>query len=406
MRAMSEPIMPLTVNLKILVAHTSYQQRGGEDVAVEAEVELLRSFGHEVVEYRRDNTTIESTKHFDLLRETLWSSSSADTILNLVQDRKVDVLHAHNTFPLLSPAIYWGAASAGVPVVQTLHNYRLLCAQAMFLRDGTVCEDCLGKLPWRGVTRKCYRDSTAKSAALVGMLGLHRLLGSYRNKVTRYIALSEFSKQKFVAGGLPHAKVAVKPNFADVSPPIDGARIGGLFVGRLSQEKGLHLLLEALRMSPNITCTIVGDGPQRDLVSAGGQINFLGACEPDRVYAQMRKAAYLVMPSICYEQFPRTLVEAFACGLPIIASRLGPLAELVEDEKTGLLFDPGSAEDLSNKLRFAEARPQIMREMGTNARAEYELKYTPGQNYQQLMGIYAEAISTNKMQLSLSYGPG
>ncbi len=261
-------------------------------------------------------------------------------------------------------------------------------------------------LPWRGVTRKCYRDSAAKSAALVGMLGLHRLLGSYRNKVTRYIALSEFSKQKFVEGGLSQAKVAVKPNFADISPPIEGPRSGALFVGRLSQEKGLHLLLEALRMSPNITCTVVGDGPQRKLVSTGEQIHFLGAREPERVYAQMRQAAYLVMPSICYEQFPRTLVEAFACRLPIIASRLGPLAELVEDGKTGLLFDPGSAEDLSNKLRFAEARPQIMREMGENARAEYELKYTPRQNYQQLMGIYAEAISTNKMQLSLSYGTG
>ena len=398
--------MPPTGNLKILVAHSAYQQRGGEDSVVETEIQLLRSFGHEVVEYRRDNASIDPTQRLNLLQQTIWSRSSARAIRELAHEHKPDVLHAHNTFPLLSPAIYWAAEQVGMPVVQTLHNYRLLCAQAMFLRNGAVCEDCLGKLPWRGITRKCYRDSAPQSAALVGMLGLHRALGSYSRKVARYVTLSEFSKRKFVAGGIPAEKLVVKPNFADIVAPADGARVGALFVGRLAEEKGLQVLLDALRMSPAVICTIVGDGPQRELVEASQDVRFLGPSKQEQVYAQMRQASYLVMPSICYEQFPRTLVEAFACGLPIIASRLGPLAELIEDGETGLLFDAGSAQDLASKIHFAEAHPDIMRQIGAKARAEYEAKYTPQRNYQRLMAIYMDAISVNKTQLSLNYGTG
>ena len=398
--------MSPTANLKILVAHSAYQQRGGEDSVVETEIQLLRSFGHEVLEYRRDNASIDPTQRLNLLQQTIWSRSSARAIRDLVHEQKPDVLHAHNTFPLLSPAIYWAAEQVGVPVVQTLHNYRLLCAQAMFLRNGVVCEDCLGKLPWRGITRKCYRDSAPQSAALVGMLGLHRALGSYNSKVARYVALSEFSKRKFVAGGIPADKLAVKPNFADIVAPADGARAGALFVGRLAEEKGLQVLLDALRMSPAVICTIVGEGPQRELVEASQDVRFFGSLEQEQVYAQMHQASYLVMPSICYEQFPRTLVEAFACGLPIVASRLGPLAELIEDGETGLLFNAGSAQDLASKIQFAETHPDIMRQMGAKARVEYEAKYTPQRNYQKLMAIYMDAISVTKTQLSLNYGTG
>ncbi len=403
--ALSYYVQPIA-NLKILVAHGAYQQRGGEDVAVEAEIDLLRSFGHHVMEYRRDNAAIKSEKRLNLLQQTIWSRTSASAIRELIGDEKPDVLHVHNTFPLLSPAIYWTAERAGVPVVQTLHNYRLLCASAMFLRDGNICEDCLGKLPWRGALRKCYRGSTSQSTVLVGMLGIHRALGTYRNKINRYIALSEFSKRKFIAGGIPVEKLSVKPNFVDIPPPQNSERKGGLFVGRLSEEKGLKVLAEALRLSPNVNCSIVGAGPQQDLISNTKQIRYLGSCSAEQVYAHMNAASYLVMPSIAFEHFPRTLVEAFACVLPVIASRLGPLAELIDDGETGLLFDPGSAQDLASKLRFAEARPDIMRQMGAKARAEYELKYTPQRNYQRLMGIYTDAISANKTQLALNYGTG
>lgn len=393
-------------NLKILVAHSAYRQRGGEDVAVEAEIDLLRSLGHEVSEYRRDNKSIDSANRLGLLQQTIWSRPATRAISDLLRSERPDVLHVHNTFPLISPAIYWAADRAGVPVVQTLHNYRLLCAGAMFLRDGNICEDCMGKLPWRGAVRKCYRGSTSQSAALVGMLGIHRALGTYRNKINRYIALSEFSKRKFITGGIPAEKLSVKPNFVDLPQAQDSERGEGLFVGRLSEEKGLKVLIDALRLEPKVSLSVVGTGPQQELISATNQVRYLGSCAADQVYARMRKASYLVMPSIAYEHFPRTLVEAFACGLPVIASRLGPLAELISDGETGLLFDAGSAQDLASKLRFAEARPDIMRQMGIKARAEYESKYTPQRNYQWLMGIYTDAISSNKTLPALNYGTG
>jgi len=379
--------------MKILVAHNAYRERGGEDAVVDAEVALLRAFGHEVVEYRRDNAAIAAASRFGLLRQTFWSHAAATEIGELIRRASPHVIHCHNTFPLLSPAIYWAAAKAGVPVVQTLHNFRLLCAQAMLLRDGKVCEDCVGKLPWRGVTRKCYRDSAAQSAVLVGMLGLHRAIGSYRDKVTRYIALSQFSKRKLIEGGLPAQKVLVKPNFVAAATMHDGPRHGALFVGRLSPEKGLSVLTAALESLPGVTVNVIGTGPLRPTLESNAQIRLIGQCSEEAVQARMREADFLVMPSICYEQFPRTLVEAFGCALPVIASRLGPLAELIEHGRTGLLFEPGSARDLAQTISFAKANLSLMRKLGRAARAEYEAKYTPERNHQQLVEVYAEAIA-------------
>jgi len=247
-------------------------------------------------------------------------------------------------------------------------------------------------LPWRGVVRKCYRDSSTQSAALVGMLALHRSLGTYRRKVSRYIALSQFSRGKLIEGGVPEHLIAVKPNFVTPQGDAHGERKGCLFVGRLSTEKGLHVLANALELLPDATCDVIGTGPQMLLLAGKSRARLVGQQSEAAVLEAMHKAAYLVMPSICYEQFPRTLVEAFACGLPVIASRLGPLAELVEHGRTGLLFEPGSATDLADKLQFAASAPQAMRQMGDNARAEYAAKYTPQRNHDRLMEVYSAAM--------------
>ena len=379
-------------SLRIIVAHNSYRERGGEDAVVDAEIALLRGNGHDVTEYRHDNSTLAKLPQWELLQKTLWSRAAAQEFSVMLRAVSPDVVHVHNTFPLLSPAIYWASSSAGVPVVQTLHNFRLLCAQAMFLRNGRVCEDCLGRLPWRGVARKCYRDSSTQSAALVGMLALHRGLRTYRRKVSRYIALSQFSRGKFIEGGLPDHMIAVKPNFVSPQSEGHGERKGCLFVGRLSTEKGLHVLANALEILPDATCDVIGTGPQMHLLAGKSRVRLLGQQSEAAVLEAMHKAAYLVMPSICYEQFPRALVEAFACGLPVIASRLGPLAELIEHGRTGLLFEPGSAGDLADKLQFAASAPQAMRQMGDNARAEYAAKYTPQRNHDQLMEVYSAAM--------------
>ncbi len=380
--------------LHVVVVHCAYQQRGGEDVVVESEVQMLQSRGHRVTLLSRDNEEARGMGTVDLMQQTLWSRRSRRELAAICEAAPVDILHAHNTFPLVSPSVYWEAASRGIPVVQTLHNFRLACPQAMLLREGKVCEDCVGKVPWRGAVRGCYRQSVASSTVLAGMLTLHRAAGTWSRKVTRYIALNDFCRRKFIEAGLPQERILVKANFVrDAAPPEGGPRRGLLFVGRLSPEKGVQTLSDALAVLPPQCLRAAGTGPQADLLAqAAGDAGMLGALDAASVRREMGSAIALVLPSIWYENFPRTLVEAFSCGLPVIASRIGALAELVQDGVTGLLVEPSSASDLAAKMRWALEHPEAMREMGNRARAVYEAQYTEARNHEQLMAIYREAM--------------
>ncbi|MDP3584435.1 MAG: glycosyltransferase family 4 protein [Thiobacillus sp.] len=377
---------------RVLFVHNAYQHRGGEDSVVSDEMALLRARGHAVESYARSNDEIPGLSRLALAQQTLWSRRTLRELETVVESFRPDVIHVHNTFPLISPSLYWAAEKAGVPVVQTLHNFRLLCPQAMLLREGRVCEDCVGHLPWRGVVRACYRGSMAQSGVLGAMLVLHRSLGTWQNKVTRYIALNAFCRGKFIEGGLPPSRIAIKPNFVDLPAPPDTTRSGVLFVGRLSPEKGISTLAGAAKRIPGVGITIIGTGPEDVLLQGLANVQTQGFCEADTVHAAMGKAACLVLPSICYENFPRTLVEAFACGLPVVASRLGALADLIREGETGLLFEPSNAADLADKLSWVASHPAEMQRMGQAARAEYEANYTADINYRQLMTIYDEAI--------------
>lgn len=376
------------MSCRVLVVHNAYQHRGGEDTVVESEIALLRAHGHAVETYVRSNDEVAGQSALSLAGQTLWSRRTLRDLDALIARFRPDVIHAHNTFPLISPALYWAAARAGVPVVQTLHNFRLMCLNALFLREGRVCEDCMGQMPWRGVARACYRGSRPASAALAGMLALHRGLGTYRNKVARYVALNEFCRGKFIEGGLPAERVVVKPNFVDFGAPVSGPRAGLLFVGRLSTEKGIATLGEAMRMLPDAGFRVAGDGPEAGLLDGVAGVTRLGSQPGEAVRDEMGRALALVVPSIWYENFPRTIVEAFASGLPVIASRIGALADIVAEGNTGLLFEPGNARDLAAKLAWALAHPDQMAAMGRNARAQYEAEFSAEVNYRRLMQIY------------------
>ncbi len=390
--------------MRILLVHNAYQYRGGEDRVVEAEIALLRSHGHQVETWFRSNHEIAGVSPPVLACDTLWSRQTTAVLTETLHRFQPDLVHAHNTFPLISPSLYWAASRAGVPVVQALHNFRLICLNALFLRDGQVCEDCMGKQPWRGVVRGCYRGSRTASLALAGMLALHRGLGTFRNRVTRYIALNDFCRDKFISGGLPADRVVVKPNFVDWCGDVpqsgrltvqNGERKGMLFVGRLSLEKGIATLAEAKAMLPNFTLRVAGEGPSVGLLDGVPGVVRMGSLAPGVVRTKLTQSLALIVPSICYETFGLVISEAFSMATPVIASRIGALTDIVEEGVTGLVFEPGNATDLAEKMAWAASHPEEMAAMGCNARKVYEQKYTPEKNYEMLMNIYQQAIDDN-----------
>jgi glycosyltransferase involved in cell wall biosynthesis len=335
-----------------------------------------------------------------LAGSTVWNRSSYRELRSLIRRERPQVAHFHNTLPLISPAGYYAAKAEGVPVVQTLHNYRLLCPNALFFRDGRVCEDCQGKsVPWPGVLHACYRGSRPASATVAAMLTTHRGLRTWTEQVDVYVVTTEFARDKFIQGGLPEEKLIVKPNFLHPAPSL--AEVPGdyaLFVGRLSPEKGVGTLLAAWeRPGDLMPLRIVGDGPLAGEVGHAAKnldgVEWLGKQPRERVLALMRGASLLIFPSTCYENFPVTIVEAYAVGLPVIASNLGGMSSLIDDGRTGLHFRPDDPEDLALKVRWASAHPAELAGMREEARGEFEAKYTAERNYGALMEIYETAAS-------------
>lgn len=384
--------------LKVLQVHNRYQIRGGEDAVVEQERDLLLARGHEVVGYHRDNRDVQAMDPARLALSAVWSRRAHAELGALIDDERPDVVHVHNTLPLISPAVFYAASRRGVPVVQTLHNYRLLCANGLLMRDFGPCEDCVGRaIPWPAIQHRCYRGSRGATLAVAASTVIHRVAGTYRREVSRYIALCQFARTILIAGGVPDHLILVKPNFtADqhADRELRGPRAGALFVGRLSVEKGLSVLVKAWR-SLDVDLQIIGPGPSASLATdAPASVHFRGTLDNADLASAMRRAAFIVMPSLMYEGFPMVVVEAFSAGLPIIASRLGALAELVDDGVTGLHFRTNDAADLAAKVRWAVANPDRMRAMGERARATYLRRYTPQANYERLIEIYTEASAS------------
>jgi glycosyltransferase involved in cell wall biosynthesis len=385
--------------MNVLVVHNFYQQPGGEDAVFNDEVRLLQSRGHEVQTYTVHNDAVAQLGKLALARKTLWNKDSYRAIYDTARQMRADVVHFHNTLPLVSPAGYKAARDAGAGVVQTLHNYRLSCPAATFFRDGQVCEKCLGRtfaLP--AIRHKCYRGSTSASAVVAAMLARHRLRGTYVRDVDVYIALTEFARRKMIAAGLPENRIVVKPNFVDPDPGAgegEGAYV--LSIGRLSPEKGIETLLRAWEHSPDLPpLWIAGDGPLRDAVQAAvksnGKIRYLGRVPGAQVLQLLSSAMALVFPSLWYEGQPRTIIEAFAKGTPVVASRLGSMEELIEPGRSGVLFAPGDAQQLAQAV-VALARDPALGAMRRTVRETYQRLYTADSNYQRLLAIYQRVSS-------------
>lgn len=389
--------------MRILMAHNFYQQAGGEDQSFAAEISLLESYGHTVYPYTVHNNIINEMSNLDVAKRTFWNQESYREIRDLIRKEEIEIAHFQNTFPLISPSAYYAAQAEGVAVVQSIRNYRLFCANALFFRDGKVCEQCMKKtIAWPAIHHACYRDSRLGSSVLVGMNLTHRLIGTWRNAINRYITLTEFGRNKLIEGGIPKELICVKPNFVIPDPGMGHApKDYALFVGRLTEEKGIHTLLKAWEEQPfEMALKIVGDGPLKKEVLEASETNpsiqYLGQIPNQNILELMKNAYVLVFPSQWYEGFPRVIVEAFAVGLPVISSNLGSMSTIVTHGKTGLHFMAGNSEDLVVQLRNIRANVDLYKVMRMNARQDYETKYTIENNYQQLMRIYSDALEHKK----------
>ena len=391
------------------MVHARYQRRGGEDAVFEDEVAMLRSFGQEVEVFERRNDDLAGRHALRLARDTIWAPGPARELAAAIARLRPDVVHAHNTFPSLSPALAWTAARAGVPYIQTLHNFRLVCPQGMLQRDGRACMDCVGRLPLPAIRHACYRDSRAATVVLAAMLASHRALGTWTRKVARFIALSEFSRQVFVAGGLPAGRIVVKPNF--VADPLGADADAGdgegmaegtgapareavlLFAGRLVADKGIATLAAIAAAAPELRIRVLGAGPQRALLEGLPNVELLGEQPAAGVRREMLRAAALVLPSAGHENFPRSLVEASALGLPVFASDQGALREIVVDGETGWLLPSGDGAAWVGAIRAALASRGELARRGRQARARYLAHWTARRDFDRLMTIYGEALA-------------
>jgi glycosyltransferase involved in cell wall biosynthesis len=391
--------------MNILMLHNRYLVPGGEDQSAAAEANLLQQHGCSVELLEEDNRRVEQLGNARTAMRTIWSSESFHRIHDKLRTRKFDVLHVQNFFPLWSPSVYYAAAKCNIPVVQTLRNYRLMCVNAVFFRDSHVCEDCLEKqFPWPGILHACYRDSRAASAVVAGMSGIHHLAGTWRTKIHVYVALTEFARNKYIAGGLPAEKILVKPNFVYPSPQ-PGSGQGGyaLFVGRLSPEKGITTLLNAWQASANaLSLKIVGDGPLSGIVEAAARenraIEYLGRRSSDEVAQLMGRAEFLVFPTECYEGMPRTVIESFAVGTPVLASNLGSTANMIVPGETGFHFTPGSVAELRERVEWCSQNLDQVRAMRRRARQAFENSYTGAANAGMLLRIYERAQEAARQQ--------
>lgn len=390
--------------MRILKVHNYYMGSGGEDTVFQNETALLRSHGHEVLEYVEFNTQIESMNKAFVALQTIWSWPSFQKLKRFLQESRPQIVHFHNTFPLISPAAYYACQDLRIPVIQTLDNQRLMCPAASFYRDGHLCLDCLGKtIPWPGVLHACYHHSRLHTSVVASMLTFHRWIGTWQKKVDVFLCSTNFYRNLFVQAGLPAEKIVVMPHFVWDEPPMQSKGLTGdyaLFVGRLDPEKGTKTLLEAWR-HVDFPLKIRGSGPLEDPAREFVRkhkmehVEFIGRLEEQALNTLFRNAKFLIMPSEgYYETFGMVIIEAYSKGVPVVAANIGVVPELVSNEKTGLLFEAGNALDLASKAKWIWEHPQERQTMGKNGLAFYKERFLPEHCYRILSSVYESLIDS------------
>jgi glycosyltransferase involved in cell wall biosynthesis len=392
--------------MKILVTHNHYQQYGGEDVVSLSEVQLLQKNGEEVLFYERNNQEIKNLDILSKLKALAvmpFSQSSYREIRSKIKLFRPDIVHSYNTFFMITPALFQACFDEKVPVVQSLYNYRLVCANALLLRNGKFCDNCLTQPRWKSIVYRCYRKSSVLTAFVNRLINYHWRHNTWTKLVDRYIVATDFSKQIFIKAGIEPSKIVIKPHFLPESPfmnPVSGNY--ALYVGRISIEKGVEMMVKAWSKVKNFTLKVMGEGPLlqqlKDYVARENiaNVELLGFQSPQEYEQLLRQAKVVIVPSINNDNFPRVIVEAYGYGIPVIGSSLSGIQEYIKDKKTGLVFQVGDQDDLVRKINWVIENAQECANMRTSARKEYEDHYTADKNYEMIKQIYRQAIEHKK----------
>ncbi|GAB4446615.1 MAG: glycosyltransferase family 4 protein [Anaerolineae bacterium] len=389
--------------MRILMCHNLYRFRGGEESAKDLLTTLLQAHGHEVVEHLADSREIEAygpVAKLGLGLRILYSRQSARAIRRLVAEARPDVAHVHNVFPLLSPSVYVALHDLGVPVVQTINNFRLLCPNGLFFIDGAVCTRCSGGNYAHAVVHRCLHGSLAMSAAYAASLALHWRLGTFPDKMGFLLPTNHFTAQALARRMRDPSRLIVMPypiGSLKATPPRTDFGPVVVYMGRLSVEKGVSTLVEAMARTPELTLRVIGEGPARAALEAQAaalglrNVAFLGFVPGAARFDHVRAATCLVQPSVCHEQYPMAVAEAMALGVPVVASRMGGMPELVREGETGLLFEAGRADELAAHLKRLATNPALVRRLGEGARAAIARDHDPEAYYARLMDVYRRA---------------
>ena len=400
---------------RILQVHNFYQIPGGEDVVVRNEKRLLEEHGHKVYTYYRSNKELEkkSIVGKSILPFTaIYSFKTAREVKKIIKDNHIDIVHVHNTLTMVSPSVFYAAFACKVPVVQTLHNFRMLCPAGSFFRDNVICEECVTKGMKCAVEHKCYRNSKVQTIVSAMILWIHRKLGTY--KKVNFICLTEFNRQKLLDAIdkgtkkgkiINSSKVYIKPNFTFAEGIVPNTEKGEeeyfLFAGRVEALKGVDIAIKAFEQIPDKQLYIAGDGPMmgemKNYVNMHNikNIKFLGYLQKEEMSEKFYHAKAVIMTSQCYEAFAMTIAEAYSYGVPVIAGRVGNMDGMVKDGATGIKFEYNSADDLAEKVQ--EFERMDIATLKENARSFYQNRLRPEDNYQKLIEIYTD-ITQNKIE--------